>query len=804
MLEENSDRGSSAYETQRMKRIMKQFLLDGIDLTDRSQHSQVNQYILIGSIGKGQHGTVSKAVDISVDGNGSLVAVKKLLRKNKKTDRFQKLRAPHPRHSSQHPPVVNKILTHEQQIMQEIRIMKQCNHPNVVSLYEVINDPLSRKIYIVMEYLGGGEIKWMTGKESPRPTLAVEQTRRIMRDAILGLEYLHSRGIVHRDIKPANLLWTEDRSQVKIADFGVSHATVVEEFKHSQADSRHVFDELARMAGTPAFLAPELVYVPPDGETEVPSQRPPITKAIDIWALGVTMYCLLFAKTPFDAPDASISPLAREHQLYAAIREKDFAVAQTMGCDRVPTGGRHPEEGTRGYTIIHLLDHLMEKDPTERIEMAEIKNYPWFTQDVTSSWIMPQLSLEPPVEVVEPVEQAPEPAVTSTWTRLLRLPLVRSRKSSSDRSHPRQHRKRGVQDIGTRSFPSSRSSRRGSFPNHHGDPEDTPLEPRSRKDSRRSKHSADSDGKRVSSTNHDRPKSREELLGADCTACPPARNRSRQTLAPNNDAMSSRSSNINLEDRPPSSLRQRVAGWMGLHRRSSRQSSIGASPIPSSSKVNGRASGQQLSRSYAAAQPSVHDHFQPFSERRATSWGDIHDEVVSVDSTCTELDFQSQFVGAGGVGVVEVVRANSSTSFYSSSDSSVGGGETPQPVLPPHILVVDDRATTIPSVADPAGTNGAPPRQHGISPLAGSPLNNGVPLTNGSVHSNSSPYGSEGSRGSRSDESLRDEKYEGDQFEEDDGSDSDEGIEIQTGRRHATSSIGSSPPSSPPLVKVTS
>lgn len=184
---------------------------------------------------------------------------------------------------------------------------------------------------------------------------------------------VHSQGIVHRDIKPANLLWTEDRSQVKIADFGVSHATVVEEFKNSQADSRHVFDELARMAGTPAFLAPELVYVTPDGETDVPSQRPRITKAIDIWALGVTMYCLLFGKTPFDAPDTNLPPLAREQQLYVAIRDKDFTVALTMGSDRISTGGRHPEEGTRGYTIIHLLDHLMEKDPTERIEMGEIK-----------------------------------------------------------------------------------------------------------------------------------------------------------------------------------------------------------------------------------------------------------------------------------------------------------------------------------------------------------------------------------------------------------------------------------------------
>ena len=94
-----------------------------------------------------------------------------------------------------------------------------------------------------MEYMGGGEVKWRSASSPPRPVLTVDQSRRICRDVVLGLEYLHHQGIIHRDIKPANLLWTADRKNVKITDFGVSH------FSYAQrlAALRKGREERARM-----------------------------------------------------------------------------------------------------------------------------------------------------------------------------------------------------------------------------------------------------------------------------------------------------------------------------------------------------------------------------------------------------------------------------------------------------------------------------------------------------------------------------------------------------------------------------
>ncbi len=174
--------------------------------------------------------------------------------------------------------------TTDQKVRREIAIMKKCSHDNVVQLKEVIDDPQSKKIFMVLEYMEGGEIVWKN--DQAQPTLTVDEARSILRDVVCGLEYLHYQGIIHRDIKPANLLWDKDR-RVKISDFGVSHFSYAMMIANEQSaaaptataasssasssssrlapppgstsDPSLVDDrELAKTAGSPAFFAPEL------------------------------------------------------------------------------------------------------------------------------------------------------------------------------------------------------------------------------------------------------------------------------------------------------------------------------------------------------------------------------------------------------------------------------------------------------------------------------------------------------------------------------------------------------------------
>ena len=215
---------------------------------------------------------------------------------------------------------------------------------------------------------------------------------------------VHHQGIIHRDIKPANLLWTEDRRQVKIGDFGVSHFSYAQRLaaaggknvQNDPADPLLLDDSsLTRRAGTPSFLAPEVIFehttdvasssssIPVAGSssslhtvTTTPilnsADRPEITKSIDVWALGVTLYCLLFGTTPFVA-DTGTSGTGSEFSLYNAICNTDWTVPPTMGYDKIPTGGRHPDPACEGASIMGLLDHFLQKDYKIRITLDQVK-----------------------------------------------------------------------------------------------------------------------------------------------------------------------------------------------------------------------------------------------------------------------------------------------------------------------------------------------------------------------------------------------------------------------------------------------
>ncbi len=227
-------------------------------------------------------------------------------------------------------------------IRREIAILKKCQHPNVVKLKEVIDDPKSRKIYLALEYMEGGEIIWREDDDSNQPILTLQDSRNIFRNIVSGLDYLHYQGIIHRDIKPANLLLSKDHI-VKISDFGVSY--------FNQNNLKEEMDkELAETAGTPAFFAPELC-------SSIENITTCITKSIDIWALGVTLYCFIFGQCPFTANT--------EFELFDIIPTQPLSFPFQIS-----------------DTLQDLLLKLLEKDPLKRITLDEVKHHPWVIEDL--------------------------------------------------------------------------------------------------------------------------------------------------------------------------------------------------------------------------------------------------------------------------------------------------------------------------------------------------------------------------------------------------------------------------------------
>ncbi|MBY0524776.1 MAG: protein kinase [Gemmataceae bacterium] len=201
-----------------------------------------------------------------------------------------------------------------QRFHREMEVASQISHPNIVYAYEA--GPIGNQLVLALEYVEGTTLEELVAKSGPLP---LARACEYIRQAAVGMQYAHERGLIHRDIKPANLLVAGTRNQesgirsqesagrsagacIKLLDLGLAR---LGEMAGSSTANLTVAGGQSVMQGTPDYMAPEQAL---DFHTA--------DIRADIYSLGCTFFFLLTGHPPFGG--GTLAQKLMKHQTAAA------------------------------------------------------------------------------------------------------------------------------------------------------------------------------------------------------------------------------------------------------------------------------------------------------------------------------------------------------------------------------------------------------------------------------------------------------------------------------------------------------
>lgn len=216
------------------------------------------------------------------------------------------------------------------QVESEIALLRDLDHPHIVRFIDAVD--VGDALCIALEYCADGDLAHLIRKHPAG--LGLERARRLGRQLLSALRYLHERAICHRDLKPQNILVRD--GELKLSDFGFSRILAEEALAETAC-------------GSPLYMAPEILH----GEG--------YTNRADLWSLGCVLYEMLFGAPPYGLACRSVPQLLRAQRNPLAFPRDHASV-------------------TRETRV--LIVRLLQRDPAQRLDWhALLESRHWLSAE---------------------------------------------------------------------------------------------------------------------------------------------------------------------------------------------------------------------------------------------------------------------------------------------------------------------------------------------------------------------------------------------------------------------------------------